>query len=64
MQAIITNTITAILLLISGTTLAQERSNVRKFVALHAAKEFDYSELKPGVFIEYLFYAKKIGRQV
>lgn len=59
MQAIITNTITAILLLISGTTLAQERSNVRKFVALHAAKEFDYSELKPGVFIEYLFYAKK-----
>jgi hypothetical protein len=60
MHTIITHTIAAILLLINSTTLAQERSHVRKFVALQFAKEFDYSEVKPGVLIEYLFYTKKM----
>lgn len=59
MQTIITHTIAAFLLLISSTASAQERSNVRKFVALQFAKEFDYPEVKPGVLIEYLFYTKK-----
>ncbi len=59
MRTIINHTITALLLCITSTALAQERSNVRKFVALQFAKEFDYPEVKPGVLIEYLFYTKK-----
>jgi hypothetical protein len=43
----------------SSTALAQEQSNVRKFVAVQVAKEFNHAEVKPGVFIEYLFHSKK-----
>lgn len=59
MRTIISHTIAALFLCISSTALAQDRSHVRKFVALQFAKEFDYSEVKPGVLIEYLFYTKK-----
>lgn len=60
MRIFFTHTTAILLLLLIGyhTALAQEPVRVRKLVGLQLAKEFAYSEAKPGVFIEYLFHAK------